>query len=184
MSDHDSLFRREALEFRGHGQDAPVSVVRLGAPWLRWSYRLTLVFVVVGAVLASMLRADARSTGPAVVDARDGTFAAILPAVVGPELASARTVRLQLPDGGGNVAVKVLRAAPADERAVRRAGLPAPSAPAIVLSGRVSSRPAIRGARRRRHVDARMTVTLRSERVGELLVRRFKAMLGATGEAT
>jgi hypothetical protein len=27
-------------------------------------------------------------------------------------------------------------------------------------------------------------VTLRSERVGELLVRRFKAMLGATGEAT
>jgi len=184
MSDRDSLFRREALEFRGQGQDAPGSVVRLGGPWLRWSYRLVLVLVVAGAVLASILRADARSTGPAVVDARDGTFAAMLPAVVGPELANARTVRVQLPHGGGDVAAKVLRAAPADERAVRRAGLPAPRAPAIVLWGRLSSQPATRAVGGGRRVDARMTVTLRSERVGELLVRRFQAMLGATEEAT
>jgi hypothetical protein len=184
MSDRDSLFRREALEFRGVGPEAPARVVRLGAPWLRWSYRLMLVLVVAGAGLASVLRADARSTGPAIVDGGGRTFSAMLPAAVGPELAGAHAVRLNVGDGGGDVAVKVLRAAPADAGTVRRAGLPAPQSPAIVLSGRVVSPRATRRLAGRRDVDARMTVTLRSERIGELLVRRFKAMLGTTGDGT
>jgi hypothetical protein len=178
MSERDALFRAEALEHRARARDAPGGVLRLGRRWLRWSYWLTLALVVAGIVLAAAIRTRESTTGPAVVDLRSGTFSALVPAAVAAELPRARTVRLELPRGA--VAVKVARAKPVGA-GTPVAGLPAPRQTAILLSGRLpTARSGTRaGATRRR---ARMTIVLRSERVGAVVIRQFKGMLGEGGE--
>jgi hypothetical protein len=184
MSQRHELFRQEALDFRSRGREPARGGLRLGAPWLRWSYRAMLVLVVAGLAAGWLVRADASTTGPAVVDARSGTFAGMVPAAVARQLRDAHAVRLDLGKGAATVAVKVSRAEIADERVLRRTGLPAATQPAIVLSGRLPSAPAAGGpARPQSRVGARMTVVLRSERFGDVIVRRFKLMLGKTVDA-
>jgi hypothetical protein len=178
MSERDALFRAEALEHRARAREAPGGVLRLGGRWLRWSYWLMLALVVAGIALAATIRTQESTTGPAVVDLRSGTFSALVPVAVAADLPRARTVRLELPRGV--VAVKVARAKPVGAR-TPVAGLPAPRQAAILLSGRL---PAARsgagaGASRRR---ARMTIVLRSERVGAVVIRQLDGMLGEGGE--
>jgi len=184
MTDPDPLFRREALEFRARGDEPRGGVVRLGARWLRWSYVFLLVLVVVGAILAAVVRTEESSTGPAVVDTERRTFSALLPAAGAPELSGARSVRLELSGGGRPLIVDVRRAAPATQAAIRRAALPQPEQPALLLSGSVrrdapSGGAAVQGSRLR----ARMVVVLRSAPVGQVVIRQFERMLGS-GEET
>jgi hypothetical protein len=178
MSERDVLFRAEALEHRARGREGPGGVLRLGARWLRWAYWLTLALVVAGVVLAAAIRTRESTTGPAVVDLRSGMLSALVPAAVAAELPRARTVRLELPRGA--VAVKLLRAKPVGAR-TPVTGLPAPRQAAILLSGRLATaRSGTRaGATRRR---ARMTIVLRSERIGAVVIRQLKDMLGKGGE--
>jgi hypothetical protein len=179
MSQRHDLFRQEALDFRSRGRQPAGDRLRLGAPWLRWSYRAMLVLVLVGLAAGWLVRADATTTGPAVVDARNGTFSGMVPAAVGQQLRDADAVRLDLRNGAATVAVKVSRVKAADERMLRRTGLPRSQEPEIVLSGRLPSRAAIGPPLPPRfRINARMTVVLRSERFGEVIVRRFKLMLG------
>jgi hypothetical protein len=179
MSETEALFRAEALEHRARGRDGPGGVLRLGGRWLRRSYWLTLALVVAGTALAATIRTSESTTGPAVVDLRTGRFSSLVPAAVAVEIPRARTARLELP--GGAVAVKVLRAKPVGA-GTRVAGLPASRQAAILLSGRLatagSSTRAGAGVAHRR---ARMTIVLRSERVGAVLIRQFKGMLGDGG---
>jgi hypothetical protein len=177
MSRSHDLFRQEALDFRERGRRPARDRLRLGARWLRWSYRAMVVLVLGGLVAGWLVRADASTTGPAVVDARNGTFSGMVPAAVAQQLRTADAVRLDLGKGAAAVAVTVSRAEAADARVLRRTGLPQAQQPAIVLSGRLPPTTAI--ARPSRLV-ARMTVVLRSERFGEVIVRRFKVMLGKT----
>jgi hypothetical protein len=182
LSERDELFRAGALEHRARGRNAPGGVVRLGTPWLRWSYRALLVLVIAGVLLANGLRTRETTTGPAIVDVRNGTFSALLPAAVAQELSKARAVRLELPRGA--VDVEVLHAKPIEAN-TPTAGLPAPAQPALLLSGRVSRPPA--GAGRTAdgsRMAARMTVVLRSERVGGIIIRQIKSMLGRSGQAS
>jgi hypothetical protein len=184
MSERHQLFRQEALDFHSRGRQPTGGGLRLGAPWLRWSYRAMVVLVVVGLVAGWLVRADASTTGPAVVDAHNGTFSGMVPAAVAPQLRDADAVRLDLGKGAATVAVKVSRAETADGRVLRRSGLPAAEQPAIVLSGRLPSGAAIGGRPPpQSRVAARMTVVLRSERFGEVIVRRLKLMLGKTEDA-
>ena len=129
------------------------------------------------------LAVDVDAQRLAVVDARNGTFSGMLPAVVARELRDADAVRLDLGGGRPIVAVKVSRAENADEQVLRRAGLPQAKQPAIVLSGRLPSAVVTDGpAQPHPLVDASMTVVLRSEKVGEVIVRRFKLMLGESDD--
>ena len=179
MSRRHDLFRQEALDFHTQGRQPDGDGLRLGAPWLRWSYRAMLGLLLVGLVAGWLVRADASTTGPAVVDARDGTFSGMIPAAVAQRLRDADAVRLDLGNDAGTVAVKVSRVEADDERALRRSGLAPAKQPVIVLSGALPSGAAIgRSPTPRSRIDARITVVLRSERFGEVLVRRFKMMLG------
>jgi hypothetical protein len=179
MSQRHELYRQEAIDFSRRGRASAAARLRLGAPWLRWSYRAMLVLALAGLVAGWLVPADARTSGPAVVDLRSGTFSGMVPAAVARQLRDAHAVRLDLGEGAPTVAVDVSRAEIADERVLRRRGLPAATQPAIVLSGRLPSGGRHRGARSR--VAARMTVVLRSERFGDVIVRRFMLMLGAAG---
>jgi len=178
MSEPDSIFRPEALEFRARGRETPGGVLRLRPRWLRASYWLLLAFVLAGALLAAVVRAPASSTGPAVVDARDGTFSALVPAAAAPELPRARSAYVEVP--GGRVAIEVRASQLVQADGVSRGGLPAATQPSILLSGRVVSRPRD-GLGRGSRIAGQITVVLAGRALGGMLVRQFDSMLGGAG---
>jgi hypothetical protein len=181
MSSRGDLFRQEALEFRTRGETTSGNVIRLGAPWVRWSFRLLLVLVAAGITVAFFARTDETSTGPAVIHGRDRTFSALLPAAVAPELRSARLVRIDVDlPGTRSLRVRVTRARSVAPRTAL-GGLPSPTQPAILLSGRITGARAGNGLSGRRILHGRVTVVLGSKRVGEVVTRHFGLMLGGSG---
>jgi hypothetical protein len=176
----EAIFRPEALEFRVRGRDTPGGVVRLGARWIHWGYRITLALVVIAVAGMWVIHADESTSGAAVIDGRIGTVAVLLPAVVGPDLASAQRLTVTLP-GGRSVGVGGLHARLADDTAIRKAGLAPLTQPAILVTGRLD-RGAATSVARDAHLHAQASVVLRSEPLADVLARQFGAMLG-TGTA-
>jgi hypothetical protein len=173
----EAIFRLEALEFRTRGHDAPGRVVRLGSRWLRWSYRATLLLVLAAVASTWVIRTGESAAGPALVDGPAGTVTALLPAVVAPDLASARGMTVTLPDGRP-VRVGSLRVQLAGASAIRAAGLAPLSQPAILVTGRLTPVSAASSAGPGRPLRTEVTVLLRSESLAEVLARQFGAMLG------
>lgn len=178
--DPDTIFRSEALEFQARGHDTHGGVVRLGSRWIRWAYRAAVAALALAIAGTLVIHTDESASGPAVVDGRTGTVAALLPAAVGPDLASSRGITVALP-GGKPVRVTGLHARLADGSAIRRAGLVPPAQPAILVTGRLSpgasAGPATNAAKAA-HLPAEVSVVLRSESIASVLARQFKSMLG------
>jgi hypothetical protein len=172
----EAIFRREALEFRVRGRDTPGGVVRLGARWIHWAYRMTLVLVVVAVAGLWVIRTDESTSGAAVIDGRTGTLAVLLPAVAGPDLASARALTVTLP-GGRSVGVSGLHAQLADNTAIRKAGLAPLTQPAVLVTGQLNPGAAVSVAQDV-HLRTQASVVLRSESLADVLARQFRAMLG------
>jgi len=108
-ANREAIFRREALEFRVRGRRTPGGLVRLGARWIHWTYRMLFVLVLLAVAAMWIIRTDESASGPAIVDGRTGTVAFLLPAVVGPDLARSQKFTVTLP-GGGSVGISGLRA--------------------------------------------------------------------------
>jgi hypothetical protein len=176
----EAIFRREALEFRVRGRDTPGGVVRLGARWIHWAYRMTLVLVVVAVAGMWVIRTDESTSGAAVIDGRSGTVAALLPAVAGPDLANSRGLTVTLP-GGRPAGVSGLHAQLAGDTAIRKAGLAPLTQPAILVTGQLNPGAAASVAQDP-HLQTQASVVLRSEPLADVLARQFGAMLG-TGTA-
>ena len=172
----EAIFRREALEFRVRGRDTPGGVVRLGARWIHWAYRMTLVLVVVAVAGMWVIRTGESTSGAAVIDGRSGTVAALLPAVAGPDLASSRGLTVTLP-GGKSVRVIGLHAQLASASSIRRAGLVPPAQPAILVTGQLGPGTAA-SVPQDAHLQTQASVVLRSEPLADVLARQFGAMLG------
>jgi hypothetical protein len=172
----DAIFRREALEFRVRGRDTPGGVVRLGTRWIHWAYRMTLVLVVVAVAGMWVIRTGESTSGPAVIDGRTGTVAVLLPAVVGPDLASSRGLTVTLP-GGRSAGVSGLHAQLADDTAIRKAGLAPLTQPALLVTGQLNPSAAASVAQDA-HLQTQASVVLRSEPLADVLARQFHAMLG------
>jgi hypothetical protein len=171
----EAIFRPEALEFRARGRDAQGGVVRLGARWIHWAYRMTIILVAAGVAAMWVIRTDEGTSGPAVIDGRTGTVAALLPAVTGPELARSRGLTVTLPSGK-SVRVTGLHAQLASASSIRRAGLVPPAQPAILVTGQLAPGAASDG--QGAHLRAQASVVLRSEPLADVLARQFGAMLG------
>ncbi|MBV9093175.1 MAG: hypothetical protein JO132_04775 [Streptosporangiaceae bacterium] len=169
----EAIFRPEALEFRVRGRDSAGSVVRLGARWVRWAYRMALALLVVAVLGMWVVHTDESASGPAVVDGRTGTVALVLPAVVGPELAGSRDFTVALP-GGRSAGIVGLQARLADGAAISKAGLVPPAQPAILVTGRLSVATAVAPVGR---IRTQASVVLRSESLADVLGRQFGAML-------
>lgn len=172
----DSIFRREALEFRARGRDTAGGVVRLGPWWVRWSYRLALVAVVASLASLWLIRTDESASGPAVIDGRTGTVAALLPAAAGPELAGSPRLTVALPSGR-SVEVSIRHEQLASDAAARKAGLAPPAQPAILVTGQLAEGPPARPAARDTRLPANASVVLRSESLAGVLARQFRTML-------
>jgi hypothetical protein len=172
----EAIFRREALEFRVRGRDAPGGVVRLGARWIHWAYRMTLVLVVVAVAGLWVIRTGESTSGAAVIDGRTGTVAVLLPAVTGPDLANSRGLTVALP-GGRPAGVSGLHTQLAGDTAIRRAGLAPLTQPAILVTGQLDPGAAASVAQDA-HQHTQASVVLRSEPLADVLARQFGAMLG------
>jgi hypothetical protein len=171
----EAIFRKEALEFRVRGRNTPGGIVRLGARWIHWTYRILAVLVLVAVAAMWIIRTDESASGPAIVDGRTGTVAFLLPAVVGPDLASSRKFTVTLP-GGGSVGISGLRAQLADDAAIRKARLVPLNQPAILVTARLNPGTGAALVHRDEHVRTRASVMLRSESLADLLGRQFRAM--------
>lgn len=184
MSAPETIFRQEALDSWARGRNRAGGVVRLSAPWHGWLYRATLLLVLAGVAALWLVRTQEQVSGPALVDQRTGSVTALLPAASAPELTRAQRLRVDIPgDPGRALAVAVLHARPADDTAVRRAGLAPLSQPGIILTGRLAGPPSSGPAATEGTVRGSASTVLRSERLIDLLVRQFRALLGA-GEPT
>ena len=182
MNGPETIFRQEALDSWIRGRDRTGGVVRLGASWHTWLYRGTLLLVVAGVAALWLVRTPEQISGPAVVDQRTGSVAALLPAASAPELAGARSLRVELADRGEPLPVVAVRARQADDAAVRRAGLPRFSQPGILLTGRLAGPPPSGRVAADARVRGTASTVLRSERLADLLLRQFRSLLSG-GEA-
>jgi len=171
----EAIFRKEALEFRVRGRNTPGGIVRLGARWIHWTYRILAVLVLVAVAAMWIIRTDESASGPAIVDGRTGTVAFLLPAVVGPDLASSQKFTVTLP-GGGSVGISGLRAQLADDAAIRKARLVPLDQPAILVTARLNPGTGAASVLRDEHVRTQASVMLRSESLADLLGRQFRAM--------
>jgi hypothetical protein len=173
-----AIFRKEALEFHARGRDLAGGVVRLGSPWLAWCYRLTFVLVAAGVAGVMLAQTGQSSYGPAVIDSRSGRFAALFPAAVAADLATARGLSFVLPGAGLQpVQVAAVHVRLADGKAVTRAGLATPGQPSILLTGRLLA--AIPPAAAPLRTDAVVVLPTRS--LAAVLGHELKVMLGQGG---
>ena len=171
----EAIFRKEALEFRVRGRNTAGGIVRLGARWIHWTYRILAVLVLVAVAAMWIIRTGESASGPAIVDGRTGTVAFLLPAVVGPDLASSQKFTVTLP-GGGSVGISGLRAQLADDAAIRKARLVPLDQPAILVTARLNPGTGAASVLRDEHVRTQASVMLRSESLADLLGRQFRAM--------
>ena len=174
-ANREAIFRREALEFRVRGRRTPGGVVRLGARWIHWTYRMLCVLVLVAVAALWVIHTDENALGPAIVDGRTSTVAFLLPAVVGPDLASSQKYTVALP-GGGSVGIRGLQAQLADDATIRKAGLVPLTQPAIFVTGRLTPGAGAASILRDAHILTQASVVLRSESLADLLGRQFRAM--------
>ena len=175
--DPETIFRTEALVFRARGHDTHGGVVRLGSRWIRWGYRVTAAALAASIAGTLVIHTNESASGPAVVDGRTGTVAALLPAAAAPDLASSRGITVTLP-GGRSVLISGPHAQLADGATIRRAGLVPPAQPAILVTGRLSSGASAGPAAQTAHLRTEVSVVLRSESLASVLARQFKSMLG------
>lgn len=171
----EAIFRREALEFRVRGRDTPSGVVRLGARWIHWTYRMALVLVVVAIAGLWIIHTDETTSGPAIIDARTGTVMLLLPAVAGPDLMNSHELTVALP-GGRSVRISGLHAQLANDTAIRKAGLAPLTQPAILVTGQLNPGSVAASITQGAQLRTRAFLVLRSESLAGLLARQFHAM--------
>jgi hypothetical protein len=136
MTTPTNLFRREALEFSSR-QQAPTGVLRVGAPWVRWTYWSVLALLVAGLVLTFVARIERTTSGPVLVDPQARTFVAVVPAVAAADLPDGHPVRLEVNGPGAHreVAATALHVQAAGDAEVERAGFGTFPRPAVLVTG-------------------------------------------------
>jgi hypothetical protein len=183
MSESPSFFREEALEFRARGPAGGGAPLRLDSGRLRWSYWAVLGLVVAGFAAGMLIRTDKTATGPAVVDG-DGTFAALLPAVIAPGLETARHLRIEPGRAGHPIhsSLIVEHVQRADADAVAAVGLPPPHVPSILLSGTYTEGESAGSSAPLTRDRARVVLVLQSEPLLTVFTERLTGMLGRGGK--
>jgi hypothetical protein len=183
MTERSSLFRREAVEFHT-GQQRPDGVLRVDAWWTRWAYWLVLALLVAGVVVAATAHTSETSSGPALIDLQEQTFVALVPGAAAPDLQPGQTVRLDVRGlEGPPLAARARKAEVADQVAIRRAGFPSSSQPAVLVTGVLGPRADVGASPSSPRQEGRAVVVLRSQRILDLFLRQLRGTLGKGGNS-
>jgi hypothetical protein len=181
MTERTSLFRREALEFRA-GKPRHGGVLRIDAPWTRWSYWTVLALLAAGVAVSALVRTSETTSGRARIDVQQRSFVALVPDAASRDLRRGQLVRLQL-DGPGRqvLAARVIRAEVAGRARLRRAGFASSSQPAMLVTGQLERHADVTSLRSP-PPEARAVVVIRSQRILGLFLRQARGMLGTGGD--
>jgi hypothetical protein len=168
------LFRREALEYWSRPR-GPGGVLRTGAPWVRWLYWVVLALVAAGLALSLLVPVERTASGPVLVDPRERTFVAVLPAVVGSDVRSGRALRLEMdgPTGRRNLPASVVHVEAADDAATRQAGFRSFPRPGVLATGVLAPEAAV--SRAPPHLAGRAVIGLGSQQAASLFLQGFRA---------
>jgi hypothetical protein len=183
MTPPSDLFRQEALEFHT-GQQRPGGILRVDAPWTRWAYWLVLALLVGGVIITATARTSETTSGPALIDVQERTFVALIPGAASPDLQPGQTVRLDVQGlEGPPLAARTLQAEVADQAAIRRAGFPSSSQPAVLVTGVLGPHADTASLPSSPRQEGRAVVVLRTQRILELFLRQLQGTLGKGGDA-
>ena len=182
MTERPSLFRREALEFQASQPQG--GVLRIDPRWTRWTYWLVLALLVAGVIVTATAHTSETTSGPALIDVQERTFVALVPGAASPDLQPGQTVRLDVPGlEGPPLAARVLKAEVADQAAIRRAGFPSSSQPAVLVTGVLGPRADVGALASSPRPEGRAVVVLRSQRILDLFLRQLRGTLGKGGDS-
>jgi hypothetical protein len=183
MTERPSLFRQEAVEFHT-GQPRPDGVLRIDPPWTRWLYWIVLALVVAGVFVTATARTSETTSGPALINVPERTFAALVPGAAGPDLQRGQFVRLQV-DGPEKrlLAARVLGAEVADQAAVGRAGFAPSSQPAMLVTGVLEPHADVTSLSSSPRHEGRAVVVLGSPKILNVFLRQLRGTLGKGGDA-
>jgi hypothetical protein len=181
MTGRPSLFRQEALEFQA-SRPGQGGVLRIDPPWTRWLYWIVLALLVAAVVVTTTARTSETTSGPALINAQERTFAALVPDAAAPDLHRGQLVRLQV--DGRELAARVLRAHVADSAGVRRAGFaPSSSQPGILVTGILAPDADVASLPSPPRHEGRAVVVLRSQNILDLFLRQLHGTLGGGGNS-
>jgi hypothetical protein len=180
MTERPALFRQEAVEFHA-GHARPGGVLRIDSRWTAWMYWTVLALVVAGAVVIVTARTSETTTGPALVNVQERTFAALVPDAAAPDLRRGQLVRVYV-DGPVDrpLVARVLKAEVVDQTGVRRAGFARSSQASILVTGVLAPEADVGSLPRH---EGRAVVVLRSERMLKMFLQQLSGMLGGSGDS-
>jgi hypothetical protein len=182
MTERPSLFRREALEFQASQPQG--GVLRIDPRWTRWTYWLVLALLVAGVIVTATAHTSETTSGPALIDVQERTFVALVPGAASPDLQPGQTVRLDVQGlEGPPLAARALKAEVADQAAIRRAGFPSSSQPAVLVTGVLGPRADVGALASSPRPEGRAVVVLRSQRILDLFLRQLRGTLGKGGDS-
>jgi hypothetical protein len=182
MTERPSLFRREALEFQASQPQG--GILRVDPRWTRWTYWLVLALLVAGVIVTATAHTSETTSGPALIDLQEQTFVALVPGAASPDLQPGQTVRLDVQGlEGPPLAARALKAEVADQAAIRRAGFPSSSQPAVLVTGVLGPHTGVGAVPSSPRHGGRAVVVLRSQRILDLFLRQLRGTLGKGGES-
>jgi hypothetical protein len=183
MTPPSGLFRQEALEFHT-GQQRPDDVLRVDSRWTRWTYWLVLALLVAGVIVTATAHTSETTSGPALINLQERTFVALVPGAAAPDLQPGQIVRLDMQGlEGPPLAARALKAEVADQAAIRRAGFPSSSQPAVLVTGVLGPHADVAALPSSPRHEGRAVVVLRSQRILDLFLRQLRGTLGKGGES-
>jgi hypothetical protein len=182
MTERPSLFRREALEFQASQPQG--GVLRIDPRWTRWTYWLVLALLVAGVIVTATAHTSETTSGPALINLEERSFVALVPGAASPELQPGQTVRLDVQGLEGlPLAARTLTAEVADQAAIRRAGFPSSSQPAVLVTGVLGPHADVGALPPSPRHEGRAVVVLRSQRILDLFLRQLQGTLGKGGDS-
>jgi hypothetical protein len=182
MTEGPSLFRREALDFQA-SQGREGGVLRIDPPWMRWMFWIVLSLVAAGVVVAATVRTSETTSGPALINAQDRTFVAVVPDA-SVNLRRGQLVRLEVDAlERRSLAARVLKAEVADQAGVRRAGFASSAQPGMLVTGLLERHTDVASLPSSPRPEGRAVVVLRSERILSMFLRQLRGMLGRGGDS-
>jgi hypothetical protein len=180
MTERPSLFRQEALEFRA-SRPGQGGVLQIDPPWTRWLYWIVLALLAAGVIVTATARTSETTSGPALINVHDRTFAALLPDAAFPDLRRGQLVHLQV--NGRELTARVLRDEVADSAGVRRAGFGSSSQPGTLVAGVFAPDADVASLPSPPRHEGRAVVVLRSQTMLDLFLRQLRGTLGEGGNS-
>lgn len=169
MTERPSLFRQEALEF--HTRRAqPEGVLRIAPWWTGWLYWIALASVAAGVVVAGTVHISETTSGPAMINVQERTFAVFVPDSASADLQEGQLVRLQVDGSAGPLAARVRRVEAADQAELRRAGFASSSQPGVLVTGALPSDADVASLPSAPQREGRAVVVLGSETILNLFL--------------